>query len=117
VPNFDDALIDEDIMKTVERMQSAIEVGRLIRSHEVISMKYPLAKARLIDTDQNVLAGYVKLQDYIKDELNCIELEFIDNEDAYIQYTVEPDNKLMGQAFKKKFDKTFKAALTKLTND
>ena len=39
------------------------------------------------------------------------------NEDAYIQYTVEPDNKVMGQVFKKKFDKNFKAALTALTND
>ena len=117
MPSFDDALIDEDIMHTVERMQSAIEVGRLIRSREVISMKYPLLTVRLIDADQSVLDGYVKLQDYIKDELNCINLEFLQNEDSFIQYTVEPDNKLMGQAFKKKFDKAFKAALTKLTND
>jgi len=51
VPSFDEALIDEDIIATVERMQSAIEVGRLIRSREVISMKYPLAKVRLIDAD------------------------------------------------------------------
>lgn len=117
VPDFSDALIDEEIMATVERMQSAIEVGRLIRSREVISMKYPLAKVRLVNADQSVLAGYTRLQDYIKDELNCVELELAQNEDAYIQYTVEPDNKLMGQAFKKKFDKAFKAALTKLTND
>jgi isoleucyl-tRNA synthetase len=51
IPSYDDALIDEDIMATVERMQSAIEVGRLIRSREVISMKYPLAKVRLVDAD------------------------------------------------------------------
>lgn len=61
IPNYDESLIDEDIMQTVERMQSAIEVGRLIRSREVISMKYPLAKLRLIDSDANVLAGYSKL--------------------------------------------------------
>jgi len=53
----------------------------------------------------------------MKGEINCIELEFVSDEDSYIQYTVEADNKLMGQAFKKKFDKTFKAALAKLTND
>ena len=80
-------------------------------------MKYPLAKVRLVDADQNVLAGYSKLQDYIKDELNCVELELAANEDAYIQYTVEPDNKLLGQAFKKSFDKAFKTALSQLTND
>ena len=64
-----------------------------------------------------MLDGYRKLQGYIKDEINCLELEFEPNEDQYVKYTVEPDNKLMGQAFKKKFDKTFKAALAALTND
>ena len=39
------------------------------------------------------------------------------NEDAYIQYTVEPDNKVMGQVFKKQFDKNFKSALSALTSD
>lgn len=80
-------------------------------------MKYPLAKVRLIDSDENVLAGYAKLQNYIKDELNCLELFTDSNEDAYIQYKVEPDNKAMGQVFKKKFDKNFKTALANLTND
>lgn len=80
-------------------------------------MKYPLAKVRLIDSDNEILAGYSKLEKYIKDELNCLELELVNNEDAYIYYTVEPDNKALGQAFKKNFDKNFKTALTKLTND
>lgn len=117
VPEYSEDLLSDEIEATVERMQSAIEVGRLIRSHKVISMKYPLARARLIDADQNILAGYEKLQNYIKDELNCLELVLDHNEDEYIQYTVEPDNKLMGQAFKKSFDKNFKKALTELTND
>ena len=39
------------------------------------------------------------------------------NEDAYVQYTVEPDNKIMGQVFKKQFDKNFKTALSALTSD
>lgn len=84
VPEYSDELIDEEIEATVERMQSAIEVGRLIRSREIISMKYPLAKARLIDADQKVLDGYAKLQDYIKDELNCLEVELVQSEDSYI---------------------------------
>ena len=61
LPTYDEALIDLEIEETVERMQSAIEVGRLIRSHAIISMKYPLAKVRLVDADQSVLDGYMKL--------------------------------------------------------
>ena len=70
-------MIDEEIEGTVERMQSAIEVGRLIRSRQKISMKFPLARVRLIDSDDKVLTGYERLQDYIKDELNCLELDVI----------------------------------------
>lgn len=51
VPSYSDDLIDEDIEATVERMQNSIEVGRLIRSRNVISMKYPLSKVKLIDAD------------------------------------------------------------------
>jgi hypothetical protein len=47
-------------------------------------MKYPLQKVKLIDSDESVLAGYTKLQSYIKDELNCLELEIDTNEDSYI---------------------------------
>ena len=65
-------------------MQTAIEVGRLCRSRAVISMKYPLAKVRLVDADPTVLASYQKLQKYIKDELNCLELDCDPNEDQYI---------------------------------
>ena len=84
IPTFDEDLIDLQIEQKVERMQSAIEVGRLCRSRAVISMKYPLAKVRLVDADQEVLAGYVELQSYIKDELNCQELECDHEEDRVI---------------------------------
>lgn len=46
-----------------------------------------------------------------------MELECESNEDLIIQYTVEADNRAMGQVFKKKFDKNFKNALTALTSD
>lgn len=117
VPTYSDDLIDEEIEATVERMQSAIEVGRLCRSRAIISMKYPLAKVRLVDSDETILAGYIKLQRYIKDELNCVELEIESNEDSFIQYKLEADNRALGAVFKKKFDKKFKAALSSQTND
>ena len=117
IPTYNEDLIDLDIEQTVERMQTAIEVGRLCRSRAVISMKYPLAKVKLIDSDQSVLASYNKLQSYITDELNCLELECDSNEDEYIQYRVEADNRALGKALGKKFDKAFKAALTNLSSD
>ena len=80
-------------------------------------MKYPLAQLKLINADQKVLDGYAKLEKYIKDEINCVDLVLEKNEDQFVQYTVEADNRALGKALGKKFDKAFKAALPKLTNE
>ena len=117
MPSYSDDLIDHQIEDTVESMQNAIEVGRLLRSRAIISMKYPLAQVKLINADQNVLDGYAKLESYIKAEINCVDLVLEKNEAEFVQYTVEADNRALGKALGKKFDKAFKAALPKLTND
>jgi len=41
------------------------------------------------------------VQEYIKEELNCLELKTELDEDKFINYTCEPDNKEMGAALKK----------------
>ena len=101
----------------VERMQDAIETGRFVRDKVNVSMKYPLQKVKLIDADPTVLNGFKTLERYIKEELNCLEVEYEKNEDELIQYTVVADNRACGKAFGKKFNNEFKTALTKLTND
>jgi len=80
-------------------------------------MKYPLKTVKLIETDPVCAQGLHDLQDYIKIELNCIDIEIENTEDEYIEYTVAPDNRAIGQAIGKKFNKEFKKELTKLTTD
>ena len=80
-------------------------------------MKYPLRCVKLIDADDEVLEGFKVLERYIKEELNCMEIELENNEDEFIQYNAVPENKPCGQAFGKKFNAQFKEALKKLTND
>lgn len=117
IPDFAESLIDEDTEAVVSRMQNAIETGRLVRDKAKVSMKYPLSKVTLVDSDKNILDGFVRLERYIREELNCLELSVEENEDQYLQYSVAPENRAMGQAFGKKFDKNFKKELTKLTNE
>jgi isoleucyl-tRNA synthetase len=80
-------------------------------------MKYPLSRVVIIDADKEALEGYRLLSKYIKEELNCLEIEFKSNEDDYIVYNAEGENRAMGQAFGKKFDKAFKAKIMALTSD
>ena len=64
-----------------------------------------------------MLKGYELLEKYIKEELNCLELELKSSEDDYVVYKATADNREMGQAFGKKFDKAAKAAIENLSSD
>lgn len=80
-------------------------------------MKYPLSKVCLVDADVKVLDDFKTLSRYIKEELNCLEIAFYDNEDDYVVYKAVGENRAMGQAFGKKFDKKAKTAIDALTSD
>jgi len=97
-------------------MQSAIENGRLVRERNAIGLKTPLASVTLVDADPAALKDFQEVASYIKEELNCLELVTEGNEDAYLDYKCEPDNKLIGGALKKAYDKKLKAAITQLSS-
>lgn len=117
IPNFDPKLINLDIEDTVKLMQNAIETGRLVRDTKQISMKYPLQRVCLINSDKKVLDSYKQLEKYIKLELNVLEIELKENEDDFIVYKAEAENRSMGQAFGKKFDKAAKKAVSEMSSD
>ena len=50
--------MDEAIEKRVERMQSAILLGRIIRDRKNIGLKTPLYTVTIIDSDQAALEDY-----------------------------------------------------------
>jgi len=52
IPGYEDSLINERIEKMVERMQSAIEIGRKIRDQKNKSIKTPLSKVTIVHADK-----------------------------------------------------------------
>jgi len=58
----------------------------------------------------------LEVEAYIKEELNCLEIMTETDEDKYINYKCEPDNKEIGAALKKQFDKKLKQAIASLTS-
>jgi len=96
LPEFSEELIDTVTEAKVLRMQSAIETGRKLRDKVKLPMKYPLQKVKLVESDPVIAQGLSELSDYIKSELNCLEIEIFQDEDEFIQYTVDPDNKALG---------------------
>lgn len=117
MPAFDPELINTEIEETVKKMQNAIETGRLVRDTNKISMKYPLSRVCLVNADKKTLEDYKQLSKYIAEELNCLDIELIENEDDYVVYKAEGENRSMGKAFGKKFDKKVKQAIMELPSD
>ena len=117
MPECDESMIDEAVEKRVQRMQSAIENGRIIRDRKVIPVKTPLAKIVMVDADKEALKDLEEVKSYILEELNCLELVTDTDEDKYIDYKCDPDNKEMGSVLKKKFDKKLKDQISKLSSN
>jgi len=117
IPSYSDALIDLETEETVIHMQQAIETGRLIRDRVNIPMKYPLAKVIIVDANEQTLAGYKTLEKYIKEDLNVLEVVLAKDEETYVMYKAAPDNRAMGQAFGKKFDKATRQQVENLTSE
>ena len=96
IPSYDPILINQPTEQTVKRMQNVIETGRLIRDNKHISMKYPMKTVCLVDADTAVLQGFELVEKYIKEELNCLEIQLKHNEDDFVQYKAAADNREMG---------------------
>jgi isoleucyl-tRNA synthetase len=99
----------------VNRMQSAIELGRHIRDNKNKSIKTPLNKVTIVINDKAAISDLKTLQSYIKDELNCQEFEIKENEEEYVLYLSQPDHKEIGGALKNKYTKDLKEKLGNLS--
>ena len=97
-------------------MQSAILNGRLIRDRKNLSLKTPLNSVAIVDSDPSAIEDFEILKNYILEELNCFELKTVSDEEKYVKYKCDPDNKEMGSVLKKKFDKKLKEAIKNLSN-
>jgi len=98
----------------VERMQSAIEIGRKIRDTKNKSIKTPLAKVTIIHGDKQAAEDLNTMSQYIKEELNCLEFEIQPNEAEYVVYLSQPEHKEIGQLLKNKYTKDLKEKLNNL---
>lgn len=116
IPEVDESLIDPLVEKRVARMQSAIENGRLIRDRKNLSLKTPLSSVTLVDNDPQALKDFEEVSSYIIEELNVLDLKVEANEDEYVDYKCDPDNKLIGSVLKKQFDKDLKKKIASLTS-
>ena len=93
---------DDNIVVGINRMQRVIELVRLIREQQAISLKMPLRELIVIHGDAEYLEDVLKSSHYIKEELNILEIKTTNDEAQYdVKYKLQADFKALGQKLKK----------------
>lgn len=117
LPQVRESLIDQRIESAVSRMQSVIELGRVIRDRKTLPIKYPLKEVVVIHQDPEALTDIQSLQNYILEELNVRQLTLSTDKDRYgIRLRAEPDHMVLGKRLKGAF-KSVTASIKELKSE
>lgn len=102
LPTPNQSLIDVDIERAVSRMQSVIELGRVVRDRKTIPQKYPLPEIIIIHQDPNYIDDILRLKHYVLSELNVRKITTTTDRKTFgITLRAEPDFKALGARLKK----------------
>lgn len=114
-PNME--LVDTNIERAVQRMQTVIELGRVLRDRKTIPIKYPLPEMTVIHQDPIYLEDVRALEKYVLEEMNIKQLHLSSDKEKYgIKLRAEPDHKILGARLKGDF-KAVTQGLKQLTNE
>ncbi|CUS21540.1 LAQU0S03e04896g1_1 [Lachancea quebecensis] len=115
-PVVDESRFDEDIERSMSRMQAVIDLGRNIREKKMISLKTPLKSLVVFHSDPEYLEDVKALQGYVIEELNVRDLVITSDEAKYgIEYKAAADWPVLGKKLKKDAKKV-KSALPSLSS-
>jgi len=113
-PEANEKLMQPLLEAAVARMQSIILLGRQKREQVKIKTKIPLARLTIIHEDQSMLDEIMRLEGYIKSELNVKEIATSTVESDYINLYAKPNFPVLGKRLGKRF-KEFKQLIESLT--
>jgi isoleucyl-tRNA synthetase len=104
MPISNPAMINVNIERAVTRMQTVVELGRVMRDRRTIPIKYPLTEVVIIHPEQSYLDDVKSLQDFIISELNVRSIVLSQDKEKYgVSTRAEPDHKLLGLRLKGDF--------------
>lgn len=116
MPTYNDNLIDEKLLQTVELLQSIINCGRNIREQKKINLKQPLKTILIVHKDEEFIKDIKNFETYIKEELNVTEIEYSTDYKMYMNYQLIPNHQLLGSIYLSEYN-TIRPKLMKLTSD
>merc|ERR1712066_527125 len=104
LPQPRENLIYEEVERAVARMQSVVDLGRVLRDRKTMPITYPLPEVVVIHKDQQCLADIKSLERFILEELNVRSVTLSSDKASYgVTVRAEPDHKTLGFRLKGDF--------------
>lgn len=114
-PKSNSKLMDSKLEADMALIQSAVTLGRALRSTVNIRTRQPLASITVVTKNEDDAKVLEDFSDHIKQELNVKEVKFSSNESDLVQVQVKPDFPTLGPIFGKQM-KEFTALLKDLSS-
>ena len=112
-PQVEKDLIVNEIEEKMDLVRNIISIGRNIREEVKIKVREPLSEALL---DKRIESKIKNLISLIEEELNVKQVNFIENLEKYMEFTVKPNFKNVGKIFGSKMGE-FQKALANLSEE
>ncbi len=111
-PEGDSRTIDESLSSRMSLVREIASLGRAARMGAKLKVRQPLARVEVILADRKEQSWLADHAELLREELNVKQVEFTEQADHYITYTVLPELKRLGPRIGKQLP-VLKAALAK----
>ena len=97
-PEADESLINPDLEEHMGLVIDLVSLGRAARNKVQIKVRQPLSTLKVDQKRREILAP---MEGLVKEELNVKDLEYVDNPDDYVSYTLKPNFPVLGPKYGK----------------
>lgn len=97
-PDADVDCVDKSLEENMGMVIELVSLGRAARNKVQIKVRQPLTTIKLPTKSQ---PGLITMEMLLKEELNIKTVEYIDNLDEYVSYTVKPNFPALGPKYGK----------------
>jgi len=104
IPEADETLLDDAIVHKVSHMKKVVEMTRSIRDNINIPIKKPIQTALLVNSNPDFAESIEIFGDYIKEEINAYELLVETDENKFVNYSCDYNQRALGPRLKDKFE-------------
>ncbi len=110
-PVANEGLISSDLEESVSLIERVILIVRNMREKKNIKVKVPLKKLTVIHRNAALLDRLKTLESYVKEELNIKNVEYLTNEDDFVELSAKANGAALGKRLGKKFGEINKAIM------